>query len=85
MRGRVSDDILDGPKTGFGVPYQYWLKTSLYDFAREAVLDHQFLSRIGFESEKLELAFRQHRSGARDRGFILWKIFQLALWSRECE
>ncbi|MFZ4801574.1 MAG: asparagine synthase (glutamine-hydrolyzing) [Chlorobium sp.] len=84
MRGRVPDDILDGPKTGFGVPYQYWLKTSLYDFAREAVLDRRFLSSFGFEKEKLEIALREHKAGIRDRGFTLWKIFQLALWSKEC-
>ena len=33
MRGRLPDDVLDGPKTGFGVPYEHWLRSSLYDFA----------------------------------------------------
>ena len=84
MRGRVPDDILDGPKTGFGVPYQYWLKTSLYDFSREVVLEAQFLNRLGFDREKLEIAFQEHRAGTRDRGPILWKVFQLALWAMVC-
>ncbi|MBU3948468.1 MAG: asparagine synthase (glutamine-hydrolyzing) [Proteobacteria bacterium] len=84
MRGRVPDNILDGPKTGFGVPYKRWLKTSLYDFARETVLDPIFLARLGFDRAKLEMAFSEHYRGIRDRGFTLWKVLQLALWSIEC-
>ena len=84
LRGRVPDDILDGPKTGFGVPYQHWLKTSLYEFPRAAVLDPGFLGRFGFDRQKLESAFNEHRRGTRDRGFTLWKVLQLALWSKEC-
>jgi len=83
MRGRVPDDILDGPKTGFNVPFAYWLKTSLYNFVCEVVLDQQFLNRLGFDSDKLEKALREHRSGTRERGFTLWKLFQLALWAME--
>jgi asparagine synthase (glutamine-hydrolysing) len=83
MRGRVPDDILDGPKKGFGVPYHYWLKTSLYDFSREVVLDPQFLNQLGFDGEKLELAFRENQSGVHDHGFILWKTLQLALWATQ--
>ena len=83
MRGRVPDDILDGPKTGFGVPYAQWLRTSLYGFAQAAVLDAKFVERFGLDRVKLERSFDDHRSGRRDRGFLLWKMLQLALWSRE--
>lgn len=84
LRQRVPDAVLDGPKTGFGVPYRHWLRTSLFDFARGAVLDPGFLNRFGFEGRALESAFSEHRRGARDRGESLWKVFQLALWAREC-
>lgn len=84
LRGRVPDDILDGPKTGFGVPYQHWLRGALHNFARDAVLNQEFLQRFGFERRKLETAFTEHREGTRDRGFTLWKVFQLALWARNC-
>jgi len=84
LRGRIPDDVLDGPKTGFGVPYEYWLRKPLYGFAREAVMRPGFLNRFGFDQGKLEKAFEEHRSGFRDRGFTLWKILQLALWAREC-
>lgn len=82
LRGRVPDSILDGPKTGFGVPYEYWLKTSLFGFARDAVLDGGFIRRFGFDGKTLESAFVDCRQGAKDRASTLWKILQLALWAK---
>ena len=84
MRGRVPDEILDGPKTGFGVPYQEWLRGALYEFARSALLDAQFIERFGFDRAQLVSALDEHRARRRDRGFVLWKLLQLSLWSRNC-
>ena len=84
LRGRIPDDILDSPKTGFSVPYQYWLRGPLHRFARDAMLDKVFVSRFGFESALLESKLEEHRQGTRDWGFTLWKVFQLALWSKAC-
>ena len=81
MRGRLSDDGLDGPKTGFGVPYQYWLKDKLHDFARDLMLSPDFVTRFDIDRFALACALDEHRRGDRDRGFVLWKFFQLALWS----
>lgn len=83
MRGSVPDEVLDGPKTGFGVPYEHWLRTSLYPMAREAVLAPDFITRFGLDAARIAGAFEEHRSGHRQRGFLLWKLFQLSLWARE--
>jgi asparagine synthase (glutamine-hydrolysing) len=83
MRSRLPGEILDGPKTGFGVPYEDWLKGSLHEFARAAILDQRFLHRFGANPEYLERALNQHRSGERNRGFLLWKMMQLSLWSAQ--
>ena len=83
MRGRLPAEILDGPKTGFGVPYEEWLRGTLHEFARAAILDTSFVERFGLERTHLETALAQHRSRRRDRGFLLWKLLQLALWSRQ--
>jgi asparagine synthase (glutamine-hydrolysing) len=83
MRTRLSTEVLDGPKTGFGVPYQHWLRHALHGPARDAMLAPAFVGRFGLEPRVLETALTEHRSGARDRGFFLWKVFQLALWARE--
>jgi len=83
MRGRLPDDILDGPKTGFGVPYEEWLRGSLYEFARASILDAKFVDRFSMDRTRLETALKEHRVRSRDRGFLLWKLLQLSLWSRD--
>lgn len=80
QRQRLPADILDGPKTGFGVPYEHWLRGSLHGLARDATLDADFLTRFGFNRAAVTRALDDHRSLRRDRGFLLWKLLQLALW-----
>jgi asparagine synthase (glutamine-hydrolysing) len=82
MRGRLPRDILDGPKTGFGVPYEEWLRGALYGFASAAILDRAFVERFELDRNRLQIALGEHRSRRRDRGFLLWKLLQLALWSK---
>jgi asparagine synthase (glutamine-hydrolysing) len=82
QRSRLPAAILDGPKTGFGVPYQQWLRTSLYDFARDRLLDNGFLSRSALDANKVEQFLVQHRNGQCDRGFMLWKLLQVAIWDQ---
>jgi asparagine synthase (glutamine-hydrolysing) len=81
LRSRLPSSILDGPKTGFGVPYEHWLRTSLYDLSRDAILAPGFCQRFGFDRSRVELALAEHRHGHRDHGFRLWKLLQLALWA----
>ncbi|MDO9488659.1 MAG: asparagine synthase-related protein, partial [Sphingomonadaceae bacterium] len=80
QRTRLPADILDGPKTGFGVPYEHWIRTSLHDLARDAILDGGFLTRFGLNRAAVTQALDDHRTQRRERGFVLWKLFQLALW-----
>jgi asparagine synthase (glutamine-hydrolysing) len=83
MRERLPAEVLDGPKTGFGVPYEHWLRHALHGSARDAILAPDFIARFGLDRGQLESALAEHRSGHRDRGFTLWKFYQLALWARE--
>ncbi len=83
MRGRLPADILDGPKTGFGVPYEEWLRGALYGFASSVILESAFAERFGLDRVQLQNALAEHRARRRDRGFLLWKMLQLALWSKQ--
>jgi asparagine synthase (glutamine-hydrolysing) len=83
MRSRLPAEILDGPKTGFGVPFEYWMQGPLHDFARAAILDPAFTIRFGFDRARVEAALKSHRDGLTQRGFLLWKLLQLSLWHQE--
>jgi asparagine synthase (glutamine-hydrolysing) len=80
FRGRLPKEVLDGPKTGFGVPYEHWLRTSLYEFTCDAILNPAFVARFGLDRIAVENTLKIHRNGKGNKGFILWKILQLALW-----
>lgn len=78
QRARLPADILDGPKTGFGVPYEHWLRTSLYSFAEERILDSGFLRHFSLDGERIRKMLSQHKNEQMDRGFMLWKLLQLS-------
>jgi asparagine synthase (glutamine-hydrolysing) len=80
QRGRLPDDVLDGPKTGFSVPYGGWLRTSLFEFARAHLLDEEFLTRFALDGVRVTQILSQHRGREAEQGFLLWKLLQLALW-----
>jgi asparagine synthase (glutamine-hydrolysing) len=80
QRGRLPSSILDGPKTGFGVPYEFWLRTSLYKFAQDRLLNTQFTEYFSLNKSLVEKKLQEHRSGKFEHGFLLWKLLQLSLW-----
>jgi asparagine synthase (glutamine-hydrolysing) len=77
---RLPIDILNGPKTGFGVPYEQWLRTGLYEFSKSYILDTKFINKFNFRSDLLEAMIGEHKSGRRNHGFMLWKLLQLSIW-----
>lgn len=81
MASRLPPAILNAPKSGFGVPYQHWLRGALYDMARGTVTSDRAVSRFGLDRVAIDKAFEEHRAGTREHGFGLWKLFQLALWA----
>jgi asparagine synthase (glutamine-hydrolysing) len=80
LRGIVPDEVLDGPKRGFGVPYSQWLRKPLSDWLRAVLTDSATQRARLFEPVALQQAIDLHLSGRRDLGFLLYKALVLALW-----
>jgi len=70
----VPKKILYGAKRGFGVPFQYWLKSSLKDFMRDEI------SSSDIYTKEVSKMMEEHISGKQDHGFILWKLLNLSMW-----
>jgi asparagine synthase (glutamine-hydrolysing) len=84
LRGVVPDEVLDGPKTGFEVPFSYWLATSLHDYAREVFEDAVARPDSFFDKKVLLSLLQVHRVKPEyQSGFILWKALNLAIWQRQ--
>jgi len=80
MRGIVPNEILDGPKAGFGVPYSSWLKGPLAELLRETFLSRTVKESGYFNNEMMEKKINEHLSGKRNNEYILWKSLLLGLW-----
>ncbi len=78
--GRLPYSILASPKTGFGVPYEAWIRTSLSEFTYAHLLDAGFVNHFALDALKVERILNQHQKGVSDKGFLLWKLLQLALF-----
>jgi asparagine synthase (glutamine-hydrolysing) len=78
LRGLIPDQILDGKKRGFDVPYKLWLKEGLYDFAMSTFEE----SRNGniLAGKKLIDLMLRHKKGEGNYGPLLWKALVLAHW-----
>lgn len=80
LRGTVPDFVLDGRKTGFSVPYENWIKGPLYEMFSDTVHSNSFISLGLFDDKTVANYMNEHKKGDFNNGFILWKIFQFALW-----
>jgi len=80
QRGRLPNDILGGPKTGFGVPYKEWLRTTLYESTRDRLLDNRFIDHFSLNKPLIDSMLSHHKNGKLDAGFTLWKLLQLELF-----
>ena len=83
LRGIVPDEILDGPKTGFSVPYGYWMREPLVEYLRSVVLDPSAQRSGLFDLAEVERAIAEHVDGRRNWEHLLYKLLNLALWQRE--
>lgn len=80
LRGIIPDDILDGPKVGFGVPYAEWLKKPLKGYFLEATNSPFIKSLELFDEKVLTIKKEEHFQGKKNNGFLLWKLMNLCIW-----
>lgn len=80
LSGVVPDDILYGPKTGFGVPYGYWLRGALKPlfFDHLALFQHRHPNVLN--AERIRRLYTENESRTRDRSFLLWKILNFMIF-----
>lgn len=83
LLGIVPDDILFGPKTGFGVPYQFWLKGALYELFNDHLSDLEQQGSDYLNYAEIRLLMTEHKAGAVNHGFILWKTLNLMIWLKQ--
>jgi asparagine synthase (glutamine-hydrolysing) len=77
---RVPRELLERPKTGFGVPISDWLRGPLRKWG-EDLLDPMRLRREGYlDPASITAAWRTHQSGGTDTSERLWNILMFEAW-----
>ena len=80
LRGVVPDSVLFGPKTGFGVPYENWIKGPLLDLLQDSLNSSSFRELGVFNDVMINDMVKEHSTGKVNHGFLLWKLMNLGIW-----
>ncbi|HRO07519.1 MAG TPA: asparagine synthase (glutamine-hydrolyzing) [Saprospiraceae bacterium] len=80
LDGILPNEVLYGPKKGFGVPYQNWLRDPLKDFMNEIFYDEDIVKLGIFNYQILNTRINEHITNKKNWGFSLWKMLNLCIW-----
>lgn len=83
LEGIVPREVLLGKKRGFGVPYGYWIKSSLSELFQDHLLTFTQRNPDVLNMSYINQLIQSHKAGLRDFGFILWKILNFVIWSNQ--
>jgi len=79
----VPRELIERPKSGFGIPVGQWLRGPLRDWA-EALLDEQRLEQEGYlKPAPIREIWLQHLSGRHDWTARLWAVLMFQAWLEE--
>jgi len=83
VKGLLPQEILNKPKTGFGIPLGKWFKGDLSDLLKSMLLDDTTIRRNLFEQSALRKMVNEQLSERRDWSNRLWALLFLEMWFRE--
>ncbi len=80
LEGTVPNEVLYGPKKGFGVPYQNWLRGPLKEFMKDMIYSQSIKDKNLFDYKVLTQRIEEHCTNKANWGFHLWKILNFCIW-----
>jgi asparagine synthase (glutamine-hydrolysing) len=76
----VPKEMIERPKSGFGLPIADWLRGPLRDWAESLLTKQAVKTSAMFDYEKVQGVWREHISGRYDRQTRLWPILMFQAW-----
>jgi asparagine synthase (glutamine-hydrolysing) len=80
LKDLVPDDVLNGPKTGFRVPYGFWVRKALKPVFFDHFARFQRLWPNVLDAAEVERLYTATGGGSHDRADTLWKLLNLMIW-----
>lgn len=81
LRGTVPNEILDGPKTGFNVPFGRWLRGPLQQHFNVQFEEFQKRTPGFIDRNTIKMWIEKDAAGLIDLSSRLWKIYNLLIWA----
>ena len=83
LKDIVPAEILSRKKTGFGVPYGFWLEESLRSLFFDNLLLFQKKHPGILDENHICNVYRDHVNNIHKRAFLLWKILNFMIWANQ--
>jgi len=80
--GIFSQEFLNRPKMGFGVPLSSWFRGKLRPLLEGMLLDETARKRGLFNQDYVKLLIQQHVEGTLDHHNRLWALLMFEAWAR---
>lgn len=82
LKKRIPESILDLPKSGFGVPIEYWLRGPLRKWAESLIYDEDPDENV-LNHSIIKQKWKEHLNGKHNWHHHLWSVLMLKMWSKE--
>ncbi len=82
MKPSLPSEVLERPKTGFGVPLRQWLRNQLAPVKRELLSKSSLRSRGVFEPDRVHELMEADRRGEVDAAYVILQLMSFELWCR---
>ena len=76
----VPQNLVDRPKTGFGIPIDDWLRGPLKPWASDLLSPARLQSQNLFNAGRVTTRMAEHMSGRRNHGYWLWNVLMAQAW-----
>ncbi|MGB8223345.1 MAG: asparagine synthase-related protein, partial [Polyangiales bacterium] len=80
MRERLTHEVLERSKKGFGIPVASWLNGPLEAMLNDLLSESRTRSAGYFDSTRVRRLVEEHRAGKRNHRKVLWTMLNFELW-----
>jgi asparagine synthase (glutamine-hydrolysing) len=80
LHRHVPPALVDGPKTGFGVPFGEWLRGPLREWASDLLSRDRLQAEGYLDVDAVTRCWDEHLDGGRDHRHRLWAVLMFEAW-----
>jgi len=76
----VPRNLIERPKSGFGIPVGEWLKGPLQEWTEDLLSEQKLKNGGYFDVKQVRKVWEQHSSGKKNQQYQLWSVLMFQAW-----